>query len=27
VSDVMREVKEKGTPHKDPRWKTPYIEK
>ena len=23
----MREVKEKGTMRKDPRWDTPYIEK
>jgi hypothetical protein len=27
VFDIMREVKEKGTLHKDPRWNTPYIEK
>ena len=27
VSDVMREVKEKGIMRKDPRWGTPYIEK
>jgi hypothetical protein len=27
VSDIMREVMEKGTLHKDPRWGTPYIEK
>jgi len=27
VSDIMREVKEKGTMHKDLRWGTPYIEK
>ena len=27
VSDVMREVKEKGTVHKDLRWGTPYIGK
>jgi hypothetical protein len=27
VSDIMREVKEKGTVHKDLRWGTPYIEK
>ena len=27
VSDVMREVKEKGVLRKDPRWGTPYIEK
>jgi hypothetical protein len=27
VSDIMREVKEKGVMHKDPRWDTPYIEK
>jgi hypothetical protein len=27
VFDIMREVKEKGTPRKDPRWGTPYIEK
>jgi hypothetical protein len=27
VSDIMREVQEKGTVHKDLRWKTPYIEK
>jgi hypothetical protein len=27
MSDIMREVKEKGALHKDPRWKTPYIEK
>jgi len=27
VSDIMREVMEKGTLHKDPRWSTPYIEK
>jgi hypothetical protein len=27
VSDVMREVKEKGILRKDPRWGTPYIEK
>jgi hypothetical protein len=27
VSDIMREVKEKGTLRKDPRWDTPYIEK
>jgi hypothetical protein len=27
VSDIMREVKEKGTVHKDLRWGTPYIGK
>lgn len=27
VFDIMREVKEKGVMHKDPRWNTPYIEK
>jgi hypothetical protein len=27
VADIMREVKEKGTPHKDLRWGTSYIEK
>jgi hypothetical protein len=27
VSDIMREVKEKGTVHKDLRWHTPFIEK
>jgi hypothetical protein len=27
VSDIMREVKEKGVMRKDPRWGTPYIEK
>jgi hypothetical protein len=27
VSDIMREVKEKGVVHKDLRWGTPYIEK
>jgi hypothetical protein len=27
VSAIMREVKEKGALHKDPRWGTPYIEK
>ena len=27
VSDIMREVMEKGTLRKDPRWGTPYIEK
>jgi hypothetical protein len=27
VSDIMREVKEKGTVRKDVRWGTPYIEK
>jgi hypothetical protein len=27
VFDIMREVKEKGTLRKDPRWDTPYIEK
>ena len=27
VFDIMREVKEKGTLHKDLRWGTPYIEK
>jgi hypothetical protein len=27
VSDIMREVKEQGTLHTDPRWNTPYIEK
>jgi hypothetical protein len=27
VSDIMREVKEQGTLHQDPRWNTPYIEK
>jgi hypothetical protein len=27
VLDIMREVKEKGTVHKDPRWDIPYIEK
>jgi hypothetical protein len=27
VSDIMREVQEKGTVHKDLRWGTPYIEK
>jgi hypothetical protein len=27
VSDIMREVKGKGTVHKDLRWGTPYIEK
>jgi hypothetical protein len=27
VSDIIREVKEKGTVHKDLRWGTPYIEK
>jgi hypothetical protein len=27
ISDIMREVKEKGTLHKDLRWGTPYIEK
>ncbi len=27
VADIMREVKEKGTVHKDLRWGTPYIEK
>ena len=25
VSDLMREVKEKGTEHKDLRWGTPYV--
>ena len=27
VSDIMRDVKAKGTVHKDLRWSTPYIEK
>jgi hypothetical protein len=27
VSDIMREVKEKGVKRQDPRWGTPYIEK
>jgi hypothetical protein len=27
VFDIMREVKEKGTLRKDPRWGTSYIEK
>ncbi len=27
VSDIMREVKEKGAVHKDLRWGTPYVEK
>jgi hypothetical protein len=27
VSDIMRDVKEKGVLRKDPRWDTPYIEK
>ncbi len=27
VSNIMREVKEKGAVHKDLRWGTPYIEK
>ena len=27
VSDIMREVKEKGALRKDPRWGTPYLEK
>jgi hypothetical protein len=27
VFDIMREVKEKGTLHKDPRWGTLYIER
>jgi hypothetical protein len=27
VSDIMREVKEKGVVHKDLRWGTPFIEK
>ena len=27
VSDIMRDVKEKGALHQDPRWNTPYIEK
>jgi hypothetical protein len=27
VSDIMREVKEKGARHQDVRWHTPYIEK
>ena len=27
VSDIMREVKEKGTVHKDLRWGTPYLAK
>ena len=27
LSDIMREVIGKGTLHRDPRWKTPYIEK
>ncbi len=27
VSDIMREVKEKGVMRKDPRWDTPYIGK
>ncbi|MGB7746299.1 MAG: hypothetical protein WBN75_03335 [Verrucomicrobiia bacterium] len=27
VSDIMREVMEKGAPRKDPRWGTPYIGK
>jgi hypothetical protein len=26
VSDIMREVKEKGVTHKDLRWGTPYVE-
>jgi hypothetical protein len=27
VSDLMREMKEKGAVHNDLRWGTPYIEK
>ena len=27
VSDIIREVKERGTVHQDARWHTPYLEK